>query len=248
MSINDIDKYTVNYVVVNYIGPNRSYANYQRKFSEDPLFLARQHLNFLKNCENNITHATFVFNHDLCEDLKIKILDEYKLDNMIVDVVFYDGLGYSYGAWNYVIKRDLLDFDYFVLIEDDYIPTDVDFYKPFISRMDEKTPYVCTLVEVKPDGRDCASSSNSVIRSDSCKAILESYGDVFAELSAQDLPSAWHTQLNFLNHFTAHGFVMRDILDEYSTPHMMNCDINHIVYFGNVDYPALIVPIVIPLN
>lgn len=241
-----ISEYKVHYVVVFYIGPKRSYPSYQRLFRTDPLMLVRTHIDFLRHAGHHISKATFVFNADIDPIIRNKIDNLYGFP-IPTDVHYYEGTGYSYGGWNDVIKNNLDQEDYFFLIEDDYIPTTPYFYQPFVDRCTDESPYVCTYVEMKPDGRPCASSSNAIIKAKQCKELFEKHGDVFAELGARDLPSAWHTQLNFLNYLTDAGYKFTDILDEYRTIHMLNCEINHAVSFGNSNAKILIEPIVIPL-
>lgn len=241
-----ISNYKIHYVVVFYIGPNRQYPSYQHLFATDPLLMVRRHMDYLKTAGHNVSTATFVFNADIEPSIKNRIS---KLGGFPVptNIVFYSGDGYSYGGWNEVIKNNLDSADYFFLIEDDYIPTNPYFYNPFVERCTDEYPFVCTYVEMKPDGRPCASSSNGLIKAKQCKELYERHGDVFAALTAKDLPSAWYTQLNFLNYLTDAGYKFRDILDEYRTPHMLNCINNHLVSFGNPDAPVLVEPIVIPL-
>lgn len=238
--------YKIHYVVVNYIGPNRDYASYQHLFKTDPLMMFKKHVEFLKTVDKDDVTATFVFNHDLDPALK-KQLDEFTDFGVPSRVGYFGGPGFSYGAWNEVIKRRLGICDYFFLIEDDYIPTRPDFYKPFVERCTDEYPYVCTYVEEKSPGKFCASSSNGLIKTKQCREVLERHGEVFAELNCNTLEQAWHTQVNFLNYFTDAGYKMRDILDEYRTPHMLNCNNNTMVSFGKPDAPVLIEPIIIPL-
>jgi len=238
--------YKINYVPVFYIGPNRDYASYQEKFKNDPMFFVRYHVNFLNTCENNkIKRATFVFNDDISDELKDLILQTVvEVKTMEVEVIFRRNGGFSYGAWNDVIKKNLNDFDYFFLIEDDYIPVKPDFYEDFVDRCTSEYPYVCTLV-AKHKGKLHASSSNGIIRADVCKIILEKYNELFLVNNSNNLPDAWNTQINFLNLLTDAGYGMRDITHKYSTPHIINCHINQITVFGNKNFPHILVPIIL---
>lgn len=242
----EITDYKIHYIVVNYIGPNRNYASYQHLFKTDPLMMFRKHVDFLKAVDSNVTSATFVFNHDIDPGIK-KQIEECTDLGVPGKVGYFGGPGFSYGAWNEVIKRRLDVCDYFFLIEDDYIPTRSDFYKPFVERCTDEYPFVCSYVEERAPGQFCASSSNGLIKAKQCKEMVEKYGDVFAELQCSTLEQAWHTQVNFLNHFTNNGYKMRDILDEYRTDHMLNCNNNTVVSFGNRNARTLLEPIVIPL-
>lgn len=242
-----MSEYVVHYIAAFYIGPNRNYANYQKLFSENPLSFAEKHFQFLSLCNNHIKKATFVFNCNLDEHLK-KQLENYKLENIELSIEYYDGLGYSYGSWNHIIKKNVYSDDYFFLIEDDYIPTCHDFYIPFVERCSLEYPYVCAYAQEKSPGVFFASSSNGLLRAENCKIVYEKYNQLFSELNCSTLELAWTTQMNFLDNFYKEGFNVRDILDEYCTPHMLNCNINHLVKFGNENAPVLLEPIVVPLT
>jgi hypothetical protein len=238
--------YKVNYITVIYIGPNRDYASYQDKFKNDPMFFARHHVDFLNRCENSkVELATFVFNDDMPNELKQLAIDTVsQIKTMRVEIVFRTNVGFSYGAWNDMIKKNINDFDYFFLIEDDYVPVETNFYEDFVDRCTLEYPFVSTYVDNYEPGKFCASCSNSMIRADVCKIILEKYNELFLVTLSDRLQDAWHTQMNFLNLFTQSGYGMRDILHKYSTPHNSNCHINKITVFGNKDFPPMLVPII----
>lgn len=238
--------YKIHYIVVFYIGPNRNYTSYQHLFRTDPLMMFRKHVEMLKTVDKNITSATFVFNGDIDPNLR-QTIDNFTDHGVPTRIGYFNGPGFSYGAWNEVIKKRLGVCDYFFLIEDDYIPTRPDFYKPFVDRCTDEYPYVCTYVEEKSPGRFCASSANALVKAKQCKEMFEKHGEVFAAIDGNTYEQAWNIQLNFLNYFTESGYKMRDILDEYKTPHMLNCNINHLVTFGNSNAESLIEPIVVPL-
>ena len=238
--------YTIHYVVVFYIGPNRNYTSYQHLFKTDPLMMFKRHVEFLKTADVNIKSATFVFNSDLDKTIREQ-LDNFKDYSVPTRIGYYGGPGFSYGAWNEVIKKRMDNYDYLFLIEDDYIPTRPDFYKPFVNRCNDEVPYVCTYVEERTPGKFVASSSNALIKAKQCKEIYQKYGEVFTALDCSTLEQAWNTQVNFLNLFFQEGYKIKDILDEYQTPHMLDCNINRLVTFGDKNAPILIEPIIVPL-
>lgn len=246
IKMSSTNDYKLHYVVVFYIGPNRNYTSYQHLFKTDPLMMFRRHVDFLKTADNNLKSATFIFNQDLDPTIRQE-LENFKDYPLPVTIGYYNGPGFSYGAWNEVIKKRMDNYDYLFLIEDDYIPTRPDFYKPFVDRCNDEYPYVCTYVEERSPGQFVASSSNAIIKAKQCKEIFSKYGEVFTALNSNSLQEAWNTQINFLNFFFNEGYKIRDILDEYQTPHMLNCNINHLVTFGNQNAPILIEPIIVPL-
>lgn len=238
--------YTINYIPVIYIGPNRDYASYQEKFRTDPMFFARTQVDFLNRCvDTPIKLATFVFNDDISDELKALAVETVsKITTMQYEVVFRRNSGYSYGAWNDMVKKNMNSFDYFFLIEDDSIPLEPDFYEHFVERCTLEYPFVSTFVDEYEPGKFCSSCPNSIIRADICRKIFEKYNELFLVNNSTRLQDAWDTQMKFLTLFTNEGYGMRDILDKYSTPHNLNCNINDIRIFGNKDLPHVIVPII----
>lgn len=238
--------YTINYIPVFYIGPNRDYASYQEKFRTDPMFFAKKHVDFLNRCiDTPIKKATFVFNDDISDELKVLATEvASQIKTMDVEVVFRRNSGYSYGAWNDMIKKNLNEFDYFFLIEDDSIPLETTFYEHFVERCTPEYPFISTFVDEYEPGKFCSSCPNSIIRADICKKILAKYGELFLVNNSTRLQDAWDTQMKFLNLFVDSGYGMRDILDKYSTPHNLNCNINDIRIFGDRTKPHNIVPII----
>ena len=238
--------YSINYIPVIYIGPNRDYASYQEKFRNDPMFFARAHVEFLNRCTDTpIKKATFVFNDDISDEVKMLAVETVsQIKTMEAEVVFRRNSGYSYGAWRDMIKKNLNDFDYFFLIEDDSIPLEPNFYEHFVERCTPEYPFVSTFVDEYEPGKFCSSCPNSIIRADICKKVLEEHGELFFVHDSTRLQDAWDTQMRFLDYFTKSGYGMRDILDKYSTPHNLNCHINDIRIFGDRNLPHCIVPII----
>jgi hypothetical protein len=236
--------YTVNYVAAFYIGPNRP-TPYIKAFEKDPMHFVRIHKEFLDTCEGtHITGATFMFNNDIGIDLMGRI-SYYLLQCKIpIKVIFRPNGGYSYGAWNDAIKDSVNDFDYFFMIEDDYIPDATDFYKPFVERITDDTPYVCGYVGVDM-GVVHAAHSNGIITGSACKKVLENNTDLFVFVQTDRLQDGWESQRNFLSKFTNIGYKITDITDRYLTRHMMDCYTNRVVEFGVRDGRCLIQPIVV---
>ena len=115
-------------------------------------FLVHAHCKFLsKNKIPNLNRIQFVINVDKNTN-SVKVMSEvreiiqwYKLD---VNIMLHDNTNHSYGAWNAGLKNLILHNTksrYCFLCEDDYVPTDKDFYLPFFKKFntDHKLGYVC---------------------------------------------------------------------------------------------------------
>jgi hypothetical protein len=238
--------YSINYIIAIYIGPNRPYPKYQEKFKNDPMFFVKTHVDFLNKCyDSNIQLATFLFNEDMSDELKqIAIQTINQIKTMNVEIVFRPNIGFSYGGWNETIKRNINDYDYFFLIEDDYIPINSKFYEDFVTHCTLEYPFVSTLVNEYAPGKLHAACSNSIVRADVCKIILERYKELFLVVKSNIANDAYHTQMTFLDLFTSLGYGMRDMTYKYSTPFNCNCYTNEIKIYGNKELPPILVPII----
>lgn len=243
----------VNYIVANYIGPLRSYAHYQDLFNRDPLFFVRRHLDFLQTIHDpDQVFATFVFNDDIAPSIRAK-LDELYPHNF--EIIYRKNSGFSYGIWNDTIIINQNSYDYFFLIEDDYIPTIGDFLTPFKNRCKGDVAFVCGLVEEASSQRfpgrvspnqtafPFPSISNGLISGEACRDIYKKYGSVFNINSNNDYNSAYNNQIYFCKYFTDNNYKIVDILDEYSSPYNNATQRELKIYGGKK--PPLLEPIII---
>ena len=122
-------------------------------------FLVHAHCKFLsRNKIPNLNKVQFVINvgggtpsNKLLADVR-EIIEWYKLD---INVILHDNTNHSYGAWNAGLKNLILHntkAKYCFLCEDDYVPTDKDFYIPFFNKFnsvgnDGKFGYVCQMAD-----------------------------------------------------------------------------------------------------
>jgi hypothetical protein len=244
----------VNYIVANYIGPLRTYSHYQKLFNKDPLYFFRKHLEFIKTVDSayQVT-ATFVFNDDI--DLKVRNeLESIVQDN--VEIIFRKNAGFSYGIWNDTIIKNLNHYDYFFLIEDDYLPCHVDFLDPFIKRIKNNVAFVCGLVDrasseifpghvlVDDEPFLFPSISNGLISATACQKVYSKTGSVFKLNLNTDYWSAYTNQIYFCKPFTDMGYNIVDTLSEYSSPYN-NANAKDLVIYGK-GKPPLLSPIEIP--
>lgn len=245
----------VNYIVANYIGPLRSYKHYQDLFNRDPLCFFRKHLEFLQTMyDPDQIFTTFVFNDDI--DPKIRhVLDD--LYPHMFEIKYRKNAGFSYGIWNDTIIKNIEEYDYFFLIEDDYLPTRPDFLTPFKDRCKDGVAFVCGLVEeaspqrfpehvpVNEDPFPFPSISNGLLSSKACKEVLKKYGSVFNINYNSDYWSAYTNQIYFCKYFTDMGYDITDTLDEYQSPYN-NANAKELVIYGDAKKPALLTPIEVP--
>lgn len=236
----------INYIAVFYIGDNRDYENYQELSKTDPLYFIERHIEFLKTCTDEVALASFVVNDDISDELKAEITNAVSELDINNEVVFRKNGGYSYGGWNDVIIKNLHDYDYFFMIEDDYVPENPESFEPFLERITDATPYVCCVANTGTVGKLHAANSNGMVSAEACRKVYEKTGSVFrVKDDAVTIQEAWWIQVNFLDSFTEMGYNIRDILDEYSVIHPLNCHENHLSIFGDIDNPTPIKPILL---
>lgn len=236
----------INYISVFYIGPNRDYRRYQEVYQVDPLYFVKKQRDFLSYCdEKDISKVTFVFNDDISVELKSKILD-VKIDGgrIPLEIIFRPNLGFSYGAWSDAIIKNINDFEYFFIIEDDMLPTREKWYEYMIDNMTYEKPIMCAYKEVK-DGTPFASAPHSLIRGQNCRHLLSKYGQIFLYNTENTYPSAWDSQLKYYNLFLNEGWELLDTLKDFSYTHNLNCHINNVKVFGDAYLPSLFVPIML---
>lgn len=239
-----MENYSINYIACFYIGDKRGYAHYVEKFKTDPFYFVKKHLDFLSECNNHIKCATLVFNDDLDEVLK-SYLSKISLPNMKVEVVFRKNSAFSYGAWSDAILKNLMDYDYFFLIEDDYIPLAPNFYEYFVEKSSYEFPYVCQYVDAgyTTETPYHPSISNGILRADVCREIVNKYGYLFRLSQGTGYQIGWDNQVSFYRTFVESGFGALDILDKYCSPFAYPNRNPPIQVFGNPELPALIYPI-----
>lgn len=242
----------VNYISSFYIGPNRTFPYYQKAFKEDPLYFVRKHVEF-SNYAENISKFSFVINDDISDELKEEIVSITRNGN--IEILFRINNGYSYGAWNDVVKRNINDFDYFFLIEDDYLPNFTNFSLPFIQRFKNNTAYICSLmVEISNEINEMVpkdygkfkhpSISNGMLSASACKKVLDQYNVLFRIQNGSTKEIGYWNQIYFLKNFTDAGFDILDTLDEFCSPYL-NTSTGQVKIFGNPEHPPLLLPITI---
>ena len=232
----------INYIVAFYIG-DRVHTGYNTALKTNPLSMVEKHIESLRNTDIDL--VSFVFN-----------VDDYSMINVIEDLmknydigfshqcIFRNNTGGSYGAWNDVIKLNINDFDYFFLIEDDYIPVTDDFYNPFLERCSYKIPYVCGFVDKSWTGIVHPSVSNGILYADACKFVYNKYDNVFQIHDGNSISILHKNQMEFYDYFNREQFGITDILDEYSTPYMIS-NSQEIRVFGDCDNPVLLTPVIL---
>jgi hypothetical protein len=214
-------------VVAAYCGPRRWTS---------PLFL-EDCLHYIKsNVEAIKKHSTFVRFIEVVVNGGSPI-DISHLDH---DHVIYTGRpnqGFSYGAWNSSLIKYKNEYDYAVLLEDDYKPVYSGYDKELIKYVeaDPWVGYVCGLLG--PNNH--AAVSNGLLNLEAFRKLPESGFRLNTGLSYGEGET---NQYNFPLCLEHYGYKIVDHLDKFCTPfNSLHAD-NTIKYFGNPLNNPLIFP------
>ena len=187
------------------------------------------HLEALAASESTtkLERITFVVNSDLKSFALKKIQEAFnvamKKIDFPVELEIRPNRGYSYGAWQEVIERNLENGVDFFLMEGDYLPNGP-FLAPFLERLTPSHAYVAQKLNSKPMFH--ASVSNGYISSKWAKAAKQTFGSVFCifpfSLEKEDYILGCENQLTFLQYLLSVGGMVTAIDSRFSCPYWNN--------------------------
>jgi RimJ/RimL family protein N-acetyltransferase len=211
------------YIVCFYFGNRRtSLTNFL--LHHNRYGFVKRHIDFLEKLTNTdkLNTVIFVVNGKSDADEKIikSMLSKSKLNNY--KVIMRDNVDYSYGAWNEAIIHNLnSEAEYAFLLEDDYIPANIDFYKYFLELFDENTAYVCQYYGNHGKLGMHAAISNGFIDYKKCRVVYEQKQTIFKLIASEHSKdyvnsSAEKNQISFLDHCTKDlTYIAKDITKEH---------------------------------
>jgi len=222
----------INYIPVFYFGTRR------KDNPQDKHYFLKKHLEFLQELEiDSPIEATLVFNvsSDMDEPEVNEIISHYEF-KIPLETTFRENSGYSYAGWNHALTLNIHhNYDYSFLIEDDYIPSNKNFYLPFIEQVEDDTSFVCTRLSRSFQPLHAAMSSG-LIYGKNVKKVFEAHNKVFDIIPGDGYFYAESSQVYFLSLFEALGLKLKELPEEFEKPFMeINTDI--INYGGNIKAP-----------
>lgn len=236
--------YSVNYIVCMFFGRRRS-RKINNMVENDTFHLLKKHLKFLSQCDNEITEATIIVNGKFPDGLQ-QVVEECGPYKMHLTFIERDNKGFSYGAWNDALIYSLTNnknWDYYFLLEDDYIPSKKDFYKPFVENCTDETPFICSQASYGDRNKRHAMISNGLIQGKACKEVYSKNNSVFLIYDTESFYGvAFQIQTDFYDLFTEIGYKFDDITNEYCFPFHDSVD-DSIVYRGKENGEILLEPI-----
>ena len=214
----------INYVITTWSGhrrvPNLSYL--------------KKHLLKLLSLKHNLTQITIVkpivesFNPTYYEidDL----LSEFKCDIKVLEK--HDNLGQSYGQFFHTFQTYGDEFDYYIFVEDDYIP-DIDFFDSFLLE-EYKTQnvkgFLCSYAGIHPDyPKGGCSVSNGMISSEYFKKIYSYFPNPINVINGSE---GHMCHSNFARLLRDCDYEFKDFSHKYRVPYYGN---NEIIEYGRTD-------------
>ena len=222
---------TVNYIVAIYGGARRAYGD----FSPIEVFLEHQ-IQFLLKNPKYIEYVTFVFNKsdNPREEGSIKKCNDFLANSIYKGkVIVRENKDASYGAWNDSLIETHQSTTHSFLIEDDYIPSRLDFLDFFLSKDSPEISFVASYFY-----NNHASISNGLIDNEKVKKKLSEDNSLFL-LSGNNSYSGFFRNQEFF--LTPIEGVITDITDIGYTL-FFDSDKSNIA-FTNDSLPKLIEPI-----
>ena len=130
-----------------------------------------------------------------------------------------------------VEKLNILNPDYYFLIEDDYIPISKDFYEPFLNLMTDTNVFVCCYKNYiwQNPTRQHPAISNGLLKNEACKNVFNKHGLLFQYFGLSFGDACW-AQEEFFSYFEEFNYEFCDILENYNMPFHNAIDDNYISY------------------
>ena len=229
----------IHYIVAVYLG-NHGSPLVNSLLQKDKHHFVKRHLECLTKFKvDDITKVTFVVNqHEDQNDFELlKITQESSLQ-IPIEVIFRENTGYSYAGWNKVVTDSIKNnelFDYYFLIEDDYLPNQDYFYQPFIDAVKENTAFVSQVWRTNH-----AAISNGILVGKSAEEILKSYQTVFnVKTDNTSYYTGVYNQLNFLSYAKDLGMSFTDVCE---TSLQVYLNVDEFNFWGNPSGNVLIIP------
>lgn len=238
---------TINYIPVFYYGA-RMHPMYNSEIQQNKFYMVDKQIEALNLYHGGITLVTLAFNLDDLADIPVIEQEIKKRENNIkfkYELFFRQNKGTSYGAWDAVIKKNVDNFDYFFVTEDDFVPAANNFYQPFIDRCKDEIAYVCMYANKDWThlGVPHAAIPHGVVRGTACKEVLSKQGNLFkiyTHVNSYEL--YYKIQVEFFEYFIRQGYVISDITDSYCSPYM-DSRTQTIIIYGSEKNPVLFKPV-----
>lgn len=213
----------INYVLATWSG-NRRIPN--KKYLKD-------HILKLLSLKNNLSQITIVkplfYGYDDSYYDFNEILTEFKTKIVILER--NSNLGQSYGQLLYTYETYLNEFDYYIFIEDDYLPNIDNFDSLLLNEYKEKqvNGYLCSYAGINPEYPNGGCSvSNGMIATKFLKQIYDKNKSPINKIDSHD---GNYCHKNFADLIIESELEFKDFADKYRVPYFGT----YIIEYGRTD-------------
>jgi len=229
----------INYVIATWSGDRVKPVN-----REYYLNVLKNHLKVLSNTENNINQITIMKPKNNIQNryYNIELTDKIK-------VVECENRFQSYGQYLQALEIFINDFDYFIFIEDDYVPATSNFDTKLIELYEEGS-YLGAQLNVDDMSHPYAycSISNGIISSNSVRKIIKTidYNEWLLQFRKRIPDWTWNGrnyQIAFSRYFLENGIVLKEYAKKYCVDFFVNGEIINRSYPELRDAEKLFTPI-----
>ena len=209
----------INYVIASWSG-HRS----QRESPEMGRRFLRAHINKVMSLKHNLSQIT-ICNPDnpsheeyrLHSDLINELMAQHP---SLIKVLNRSNAMVAYGSWSDAYGKYRTEFDYYILMEDDYVPVQDNFDQILIDLIGKnpKVGYLGALLSntsCVPDGRKHMGVTNGIAITSALEAVYQKFGSLMASYVE---PEYWLNQVNFSLAFMDCGYELADWSREYNVP------------------------------
>ena len=234
----------INYVIATWSGDRRA-GNSQ--LLDNPVTYLQQHLTALNNLKHGLSQITIMVPENPKEPEEFSLY----LDSLSgVEILRRSNEGQSYGSYVDCYKRYTDQFDYYIFVEDDYIPKQENFDQILVQMFKgaKNCGYLCSRVCKYPPteymGRPHAAISNGITSASVMKSIVDKLGDIPCGRKATKTHAYAATpQLEFSWSFLDTGWWLYDYSPFYCSPYH---HVGKLQHYGSIQKPPLFVPIQLP--
>lgn len=173
-------------------------------------------IKYLAEVKHNLSQITFVDN--LSDDFNtvdyVRALENIPDEIGKTPVKFHQrpNLGFSYGAFDFAVKRYWDEFDYYIFLEDDQIIIEDNFDKFLIEEFERHSlcSYLCALYE-----RGHAAVSFGITSFDIIKKVINKHGQLPNSGNCKNYPAADKSQVMFSVGFVFGKYKIYDFSRKY---------------------------------
>jgi RimJ/RimL family protein N-acetyltransferase len=214
----------INYVITTWSGPRRA----------PDLNYLKNHLLKLLNLKHNLSQITIV--KPICTGINPTyyevetLLSQFDCEIKILEK--HDNLGQSYGQFFHAFQTYGKEFDYYIFVEDDYIPNIDNFEMLLLSeyKSQDVKGYLCSYCGIHPDyPKGACSVSNGMISTEYFEKIYTYFPNPISSINDS---KNYMCHYNFVKLLRDCDYEIKDFSRDYRVPYYGD---NEIIEYGRTD-------------